>query len=122
MKKIFLFITVLLSAVTSAQDTYIQCGKIIDTKTGKVLTNKTIIVSNKIIKDVQDGFINPTNSNDKTIDLKTKTVMPGWIDMHVHMEEETSPTHYADEFTLNEADVAFNAIGYAKSTLMAGFT
>jgi imidazolonepropionase-like amidohydrolase len=122
MKKIFLFITVLLSAVTFAQDTYIQCGKIIDTKTGKVLTNKTIIVSNKIIKDVQDGFINPTNSNDKTIDLKTKTVMPGWIDMHVHMEEETSPTHYADEFTLNEADVAFNAIGYAKSTLMAGFT
>lgn len=122
MKKTFLFITVLLSAVSFAQDTYIQCGKIIDTKTGKVLTNKTIIVSNKIIKAVQDGFINPTSSNDKTIDLKTKTVMPGWIDMHVHMEEETSPTKYADEFTLNEADVAFNTIGYAKSTLMAGFT
>lgn len=122
MKKTFLLITVLLSAVSFAQDTYIQCGKIIDTKTGKVLTNKTIIVSNKIIKAVQDGFINPTSSNDKTIDLKTKTVMPGWIDMHVHMEEETSPTKYADEFTLNEADVAFNTIGYAKSTLMAGFT
>lgn len=122
MKKTFLFISLLLSAISFAQDTYIHCGKIIDTKTGKVLTNKTIIVSNKIIKAVQDGFVAAVNPNDKIIDLENKTVMPGWIDMHVHMEEETSPTHYADEFTLNEADVAFNAIGYAKSTLMAGFT
>lgn len=122
MKKSFLLLSVLITTITFAQDTYIQCGKIIDTRTGKVLTNKTIVVSNKIIKAVQDGFINAVNSNDKVIDLKTKTVMPGWIDMHVHMEEETSPTHYADEFTLNPADVAFNSIGYAKSTLMAGFT
>jgi imidazolonepropionase-like amidohydrolase len=122
MKKTFLLLTVLLSAVSFAQDTYIQCGKIIDTKNGKVLTNKTIIVSNKMIKAVQDGFVSPTNSNDKTIDLKTKTVMPGWIDMHVHVEGETSPTEYIDEFTLNDADIAFNATGFAKTTLMAGFT
>jgi dihydroorotase-like cyclic amidohydrolase len=25
--------------------------------------------------------------------------MPGWIDMHVHLEEETSPTKYVEEFT-----------------------
>ena len=114
--------TLLVSSISFAQDTYIQCGKIIDTRTGKVLTNKTIIVSNKLIKAVQDGFVSGANAQDKTIDLKTQTVMPGWIDMHVHVEEETSPTHYADEFTLNDADIAFNAIGYAKSTLMAGFT
>jgi imidazolonepropionase-like amidohydrolase len=122
MKKRFLFVTLLVSSISFAQDTYIQCGKIIDTRTGKVLTNKTIIVSNKLIKAVQDGFVSGSNAQDKTIDLKTQTVMPGWIDMHVHVEEETSPTHYADEFTLNDADIAFNAIGYAKSTLMAGFT
>jgi imidazolonepropionase-like amidohydrolase len=46
--------------------------------------------------------------------------MPGWID-GTHVEEETSP-HYIDEFTLNDADIAFNSIGYAKTTLMAGFT
>lgn len=122
MRKIFILMAVLGSAVSFAQDTYIQCGKIIDTKSGKVLTNKTIVVSNKLIKAVQDGFVNPTNSQDKTIDLKTKTVMPGWIDMHVHVEGETSPTEYIEEFTLNEADIAFKSIGFAKSTLMAGFT
>jgi adenine deaminase len=41
-----------------------------------------------MIKAVQDGFVSLWNSNDKTIDLKTKTVMPGWIDMHVHVEEK----------------------------------
>jgi hypothetical protein len=35
---------------------------------------------------------------------------------------KTSPTKYVEEFTQNDADVAFNSIGFAKSTLMAGFT
>ena len=122
MKKLFLLSILLTTITIQAQDTYIQCGKLIDTKNGKVLTNKTIIVSGKTIKSIEDGFINPTNSTDKIIDLKTKTVMPGWIDMHVHLEEETSPTAYIEEFTLNDADVAFNALGFAKRTLMAGFT
>ena len=122
MKSIFLQLLVFCTISSFAQDSYIQCGKIIDSKNGKILTNKTIIVSNKIIKAIEDGFINSTNPGDKIIDLKTKTVMPGWIDMHVHLEEETSPTRYVEEFTQNDADIAFNAIGFAKSTLMAGFT
>jgi len=122
MKKLLLLFLLAAVSVAKAQDTYIQCGKLIDTKNGKVLTNKTIVVSGKTIKSIQEGFILSINSNDKTIDLKTKTVMPGWIDMHVHVEGETSPTAYLEEFTLNDADVAYNAEGFAKTTLMAGFT
>ena len=122
MKKLFLLSILLTTLTLQAQDTYIQCGKLIDTKNGKVLTNKTIIVSGKTIKSIEDGFSNPTNATDKIVDLKTKTVMPGWIDMHVHLEEESSPTHYIEEFTLNDADVAFNAEVFAIHTLMAGFT
>ncbi|MDN3677593.1 amidohydrolase family protein [Flavobacterium paronense] len=122
MKKLFLFTILLTVLITQAQDTYIHCGKLIDTKNGKVLTNKTIIVSGKTIKSIEEGFVNSTNVTDKIIDLKNKTVMPGWIDMHVHLEEESSPTHYIEEFTLNDADIAFNAEVFAKHTLMAGFT
>ncbi|MBG6062285.1 imidazolonepropionase-like amidohydrolase [Flavobacterium sp. CG_9.1] len=122
MKNKLMLLLLFSSTILLAQDTYIQCGKIIDTKTGKVLTNKTIIVSNKSIKAIQDGFVYPTNPADKVINLQTKTAMPGWIDMHVHLEEETSPTRYVEEFTQNDADVAFNSLGFAKSTLMAGFT
>ena len=122
MKKLLLFCSLLMISFIFGQETYIQCGKLIDTRSGKVLGNKTIIVSGKIIKSVQDGFIAPTDSNAKVVDLKSKTVMPGWIDMHVHLEEQTSPTAYLEEFTLNDADIAYNAEGFAKKTLMAGFT
>lgn len=122
MKKLFLFGLLLTATLLQAQDIYLQCGKLIDTKNGKVLTSKTIVISGKTIKSILDGFVSPTNASDVVVDLKDKTVMPGWIDMHVHLETQTSPTEYLDEFTLNDADIAYNAEGYAKTTLMAGFT
>ena len=122
MKKLLLFSSLLITSIIFGQETYIQCGKLIDTRNGKVLGNKTIIIFGKTIKSVEEGFVNPTNSNTKVIDLKTKTVMPGWIDMHVHLEEQTSSAAYLEKFTLNDADIAYNAEGFGKATLMAGFT
>ncbi|MUP44416.1 amidohydrolase family protein [Gramella sp. BOM4] len=106
----------------SAQDTYIQAGKLIDTRNGKVLTEKTIIVSGNRIKSVENGFMEPAGSDDKLIDLRNKTVLPGLTDMHVHIEGESNPAEYLQRFTNNEADDAFNSVGFAKTTLMAGFT
>lgn len=122
MKKILFLLAVLLSFSITAQNTYLHCGKLIDTKNGKVLKNKTIVVSGKKIQSVMNGFVNPKNSEDKVIDLKNKTVMPGLIDMHVHIESESNPSAYMDRFTKNEADVAFGSLKFAKRTLMAGFT
>ncbi|MGB5819532.1 MAG: amidohydrolase family protein [Saonia sp.] len=121
MKKIILPIAFLLAMMTTAQDTYLQCGNIIDTKSGKVLSEKTIVVSGNKIKSIQNGFANGSEK-DKVIDLKNKTVLPGLIDMHVHIESESGPKTYMDRFTKNEADVAFQSTVYAKRTLMAGFT
>lgn len=122
MKNLLLLCCFFISGSAFCQDIYIQCGNLIDTKNGKTLTNKTIIVSNKLIKSIEDGFVSPTDATAKVIDLKSKTVMPGWIDMHVHLEQQTSPTAYLDEFTLNDADIAYDAEGFARTTLMAGFT
>lgn len=122
MKKILSLLLLAFTAVTFAQKTYIHCGKLIDTQNGRVLTEKTIVVSGNTISSVEDGYVNPTTSTDKIVDLKTKTVMPGWIDMHVHIESETGPTKYLEEFTLNDADIAYNAQEIALRTLMAGFT
>ena len=121
MKK-FLFIISLFSLTfISAQDLYLQCGSIVDTDSGKILKEKTIIVSGNKIKSVQNGFVNGS-ADDTTIDLKSKTVLPGFIDLHVHIEGESSPTRYLDRFTKNPADVAFQSTVYAERTLMAGFT
>ena len=122
MKILNLLCALLIVTSISAQDTYLHCGKVIDTKNGKVLTNKTIVVSGKTIKTISDGFMKPSNSDDVVIDLSNKTVMPGFIDMHVHIEGETSPTQYLDRFTNNQADVAFKAAEIANRTLLSGFT
>jgi imidazolonepropionase-like amidohydrolase len=94
---------------------------LIDVKNLKVLKEKTIIVEGNKIADVVDGYAK-SSSSDIVIDLKKNTVMPGLIDMHVHIESETSPTRYLDGFTLNEADIAFGSLRFAERDLMAGFT
>ncbi len=122
MKKLIQLCILTLSVFAFGQNTYLHCGKLIDTKEGKVLTNKTIIVSGKKILSVEDGFVGPKTPEDIVIDLKDKTVMPGLTDMHVHMEMETSPNAYSEGFSLNDADFAFKSLHNAEVTLMAGFT
>lgn len=123
MKKILFSLIFLLSVtIASAQKTYILCGKLVDTKTGKIEKRKTIVVEGKKIIRIHNGYIQPKSKGDKVINLKNKVVLPGLIDMHVHFEMETSPARYIDRFTENEADIAYNSINYAKVTLEAGFT
>ena len=120
----FFSITFLLLSTTFlfAQSTYIHCGNLIDTKDGKTLTNRTIVVKENIITAIEKGFINPNSNKDKVIDLKNKTVLPGLIDMHVHIEMEFNPNIYIQKFTQNDIDVAFKSTVFAKTTLLAGFT
>jgi imidazolonepropionase-like amidohydrolase len=108
--------------LSAAQNIYLHCGQLIDTEKGVVLTKKTVIVSGEKIKAIKNGFVVPENPKDVVVDLKSKTVMPGLIDMHVHMENEYNPARYMDQFTANEADVAFKSVNYAEITLLAGFT
>lgn len=122
MKKLLLILSVLISYSAISQNTYIHCGKLIDTKKGKVLTNQTIIISGKNIISVENGLLTPKNQEDFIIDLKDKTVLPGLMDMHVHIEHESNPKKYIERFTDNEADIALKSTVFAKATLNAGFT
>ncbi len=122
MKIIITLITLSYSILLSAQSTYLHCGKLIDTKNGKVLNEMTVVVKDHKIVDVLKGYISPTDLNDQAINLKSKTVMPGLIDMHVHIESQLNAKSYIEKFVLNEADVAYDAQKFAKITLMAGFT
>ncbi|MFN8290907.1 MAG: amidohydrolase family protein [Chitinophagaceae bacterium] len=105
----------------SAQKTYIWCGTLIDGLSDQPKKNMTIVIERNKITAVEAGFSVPGQA-DQAIDLKNKTVTPGWIDMHVHLEQETRKGAVADKFIENPADVAFESVNYAKVTLMAGFT
>jgi imidazolonepropionase-like amidohydrolase len=122
MKKTFLiFFLIALAFFAQAQRTIIHCGNLIDGKSNSAQSQMTIIVeANKII-GIGKGYTKQTG-NDIVIDLTSKTVMPGLIDMHVHLEGETNKDQTIQRFTLNEADIAFRSTVFARKTLMAGFT
>ena len=106
-----------------SQVKYIHAGKIYDSNSGEYHSNKTIIISENIISSIEDGFINPKNDKIELIDLKTKVLLPGLIDFHVHMESESGgKERYINRFQDSKADVAFKSTVVAKKTLLAGFT
>ncbi len=108
MKKL-LVILLLLPLISFSQKTYIWCGTLIDGISNEPKKEMTIVVDKNKITAVQSGYTTP-GKDDKVIDLKTKTVTPGWIDMHVHLDHETSPTQYIEKFTLNPADYAYMSV------------
>lgn len=124
MKKLLLIGTLFcVGGVFSAfsQRTILYCGRLIDPKAGTVLTEMSVIVTGGSITAVGKGYVAPA-AGDKVIDLKNRTVMPGLIDSHVHLESEMSRDAQLKEFTMGTADIAFQSTVYARTTLMAGFT
>jgi len=121
MRLIFIFIAFVLTTVVSAQRTYLHCGKFIDTKDGQVRNQVTVIVEGNKIYDVVNGYVSG-GKQDQVLDLKNKTVLPGLMDMHVHVEIETKKGAVADRFIMNPSDIAFQSAVYARTTLLAGFT
>jgi imidazolonepropionase-like amidohydrolase len=120
MRIILLFLSVL---TASAQDIYIHAGKIYDTNSGKLILEKTIIISDNKIKSIENGYKEASEDDIKIYDLKSKVVLPGLIDFHVHMESQSGgQDRYVRRFQDNKADVAFKSSVIAKKTLMSGFT
>ena len=81
----------------------------------------SILIEKDRIIDVVEGYVDP-GIGDKKVDLNNYTVIPGLMDMHVHLSGESNPKKYMDRFTMNLDDYAYRSISYAEKTLMAGFT
>ena len=122
MKKLYsLAGLLLLASPLFAQRTLIHCGNLFDGISNAVQPQMTVVVEGNKITAVQKGYT-AAAGQDKVLDMKSKTVLPGLIDMHVHLETETRRGGIVDRFTQNVPDVAFQAAKYAKTTLLAGFT
>ena len=118
MKIIYIF-TLFLSINTYAL-TYIHSSKFFDVESGKYQSDKTIIIENKKIIGIKDGYVNPS-SNENLIDLRGKFLFPGFMDMHVHFGQEYQSK--AERPTKIERETqAILAADHAIKTLKVGFT
>ncbi|HEY0054284.1 MAG TPA: amidohydrolase family protein [Pedobacter sp.] len=116
-----LIITVCLVQNTFAQRKLIYCGSVLDGINPNPQAQMTIVIDGNKILEIKKGF-EQAISSETVIDLKNKTVLPGLIDMHVHLSTETNPNRYTEGFRLNPEDFALRAVAYSEKTLLAGFT
>jgi imidazolonepropionase-like amidohydrolase len=121
-KLIILLLLLLCRNGIYAQKTYIYCGKLIDCVSGSVKPEMTVIIEGNKISGVEKGFVVKASEADRIVDLKNRTVMPGLMDMHVHLEDEMNRGAYLERFTQNLSDKAFRSVVFAERTLMQGFT
>ncbi len=109
------------TAQANADRLVIHAGRVIDVVAGEVRESRSIVVEGGRIVAVNEGWIDDRTAS-RVIDLRAATVMPGLMDMHVHLDGELSPHRFEERFKLEPADRALRAVQYAQRTLMAGFT
>ncbi|HEY2015345.1 MAG TPA: amidohydrolase family protein [Bryobacteraceae bacterium] len=94
----------------------IQAGTVLDGK-GGVLKNQQIVIDGSRIQSLGPGKDKPT------YDLRGLTVMPGWIDTHVHMNWHMDANRKSQSGGGDKPeDAALYTAGDAWLTLEAGFT
>ncbi|CAN5555644.1 amidohydrolase family protein [soil metagenome] len=102
--------------------TVIHAGELLDRPGQKPRGNSTIIIEDGKIVEVREGFA-PAPPDARVLDLKNQFVLPGLIDMHVHLYSEGDPLKARlDGPTRDYEDEVLIAARHARVTLEAGFT
>jgi imidazolonepropionase-like amidohydrolase len=100
--------------------TALHCGRLVDVKAQRVLTEQTVVIDGTRIARLEGGYATPAGA--AVVDLRGHTCMPGLIDLHVHLAFELSPRSQLEGYTMNPPDYALQAANNGMKTLLAGFT
>ena len=106
-----------------AKPVVLKATRLFDSVSGKIQEPGVLVISGDKISAVGSGAALPADA--QVIDLGDATLMPGFIDAHVHLSDVMGPNWYLDFF--NEimrfpTEQALYGAQYAKRTLEAGFT
>jgi imidazolonepropionase-like amidohydrolase len=99
----------------------IRAGHVLDVHTGNEAADQTIIVTGDRITAIASTASTPKQAGDEEIDLRSLTVLPGLIDVHTHLTNDTNFDPY-HELSTSVAKSALIGARNAKVTLEAGFT
>jgi imidazolonepropionase-like amidohydrolase len=98
----------------------IHAGRLIDGAGATMRERVSVVVTGSRITRIEDGWTSPPGAD--VIDLRTSTVMPGFIDSHTHITGEGTGNSLVRAATETPLDDAVRSTAYAKRTLEAGFT
>jgi imidazolonepropionase-like amidohydrolase len=110
-------------AQPAPQATWIHAGRLLDNPGSAPRGPSTIVVRDGKVAEIRDGLV-PAEAGAKLVDLSRATVLPGLIDMHVHLLGIGGDPLRARLTRLNTEpqDEVLIGAGNARATLMAGFT
>ncbi len=108
------------AGVASADVTLIHAGKLLAIPGNAPSSNMTVIVEDDRITGIQEGFVETEGAT--VIDLRDKFVLPGLMDMHVHLQGQLGPKNDRDALKMSDQLMQMRSIHYAMNTLKAGFT
>lgn len=119
MRTVF-FILLLLTTSLACAKTYISADRYLDVESGQYVNHAVLVIEAGRIKTVQGDLGNMT-AQDRHIDLAGLTLLPGLIDMHVHITRDTRLQGYAQ---LGQSDMRLLLVGVrnARDMLRAGVT
>ncbi|HUS23695.1 MAG TPA: amidohydrolase family protein [Candidatus Binatia bacterium] len=97
----------------------VDCGHLLDVKAGRWRENVRLTVESGHFAAVA-----PAADGGADVDLRALWCLPGLIDMHVHLTDQTKDQAHSfrDTVQRNLWDQAYESTGFAERTLLAGFT
>lgn len=112
------------SAMASDNVILIHAGELLAVPGERAARNQTIVIENDRIVEIQSGFISADSIDGgaDVIDLRDKFVLPGLMDMHVHLQFELGPHNDRDKLKMSDQLMQMRSVYFAMNTLMAGFT
>ncbi|WP_246109165.1 metal-dependent hydrolase family protein [Vulcaniibacterium gelatinicum] len=109
-----------LALPAAAEPLALHCERLFDARAGRMLDARTVVVREGRIAEVLAGRVEVPGA--RAVNLSGRTCSPGWTDLHVHLDSQSSPKSYEEGFRLDPVDYAYRSVGYAEKTLLAGFT
>ncbi|PYQ08646.1 MAG: amidohydrolase [Acidobacteria bacterium] len=118
-------LAVLLAGATAAraETVVLKAARLFDGRGDSTVSNAVVIVDGEKITAVGSGLATPAGA--RVIDLGDATLLPGFIDAHVHLTGESSDDWYraaVEGFRRTVPEKAIRATEFVRRTLMAGFT
>lgn len=104
-----------------AQNVYVTADRMLDVTTGAMINKPAIIIQDGVITSVGAVGKLQVPSAAEVIDLPGVTLLPGLIDMHVHIDSDPTLGGFTG-ISLPDAYYAVISVPHAKATLEAGFT
>ncbi len=112
------------AALAQADTQVIHAGQLLAVPGKAPLSEQTVVITDGRITQVSAGYLDPAQiAGDATlVDLKDSFVLPGLMDMHVHLQGELGPHNDSEDLKMSSQLKQVKSEMYAMRTLMAGFT